>query len=93
MPLSFLPRVMTQKLTDLTPDYLRQNGIRLLMLDFDNTMLPYTAKEPTQELLMWIDRMKRGGITLFVVSNSRKTKALDFCRAHNIGCVNRSKKR
>ncbi len=92
MPLSLLPRVMTQKLTDLTPDYLRQNGIRLLMLDFDNTMLPYTAKEPTQELLMWIDRMKRGGITLFVVSNSRKTKALDFCRAHNIGCVNRSKK-
>ena len=36
--------------------------------------------------------MKRGNIELCVVSNSKKTKAADFCRAHNIGCVTRSKK-
>ena len=92
MPLSFLPQVIVPQLTDLTPEYLQQRQIRLLMLDFDNTMLPYTSRVPTRELLVWIDRMKRGGITLFVVSNSRKFKARDFCRAHNIGCVTRSKK-
>ena len=40
MPLSFLPRVLTRSLTDLTPEYLLGKGIRLLMMDFDNTIVP-----------------------------------------------------
>ena len=92
MPFSLLPKAIFPALTDLTPEYLRDHGRRLLMLDFDNTMLPYTSKIPTPELLVWIDRMKRGGITLFVVSNSHKQKSPAFCRAHNVGCVTHSKK-
>lgn len=88
--LSLLPRLIFHKLTDITPEFLHQRGIRLLMLDFDNTMLPYTAQIPQPELLSWIDRMKQGGIQLCVVSNSRKQKATVFCRAHNIGCITHS---
>ncbi len=92
MPFSFLPKAIFHKLTDVTPEYLHAQGRTLLMLDFDNTMLPYTSQTPTEELLRWIDRMKRGGIRLCVVSNSKKNKAPAFCRAHHIGCVTRSKK-
>lgn len=90
--LSFLPKAIFHKLTDLTPEFLHSRGVRLLMLDFDNTMLPYTSRVPEPELLTWLDGMKRGNIELCVVSNSKKTKAADFCKAHNIGCVTRSKK-
>lgn len=92
MPFSLLPKAIFQKLTDITPEFLHRQGRELLMLDFDNTMLPYTSKTPTPELLRWIDGMKRGGIRLCVVSNSKKNKAKDFCRAHHIGCVTHSKK-
>ena len=92
MPFSLLPGVIFHKLTDVTPEYLRGRGRNLLMLDFDNTMLPYTSKLPTQELLLWLDGMKRGGIRLCVVSNSKKKKAAAFCRAHNLACVTHSKK-
>ncbi len=92
MPFSLLPKAIFHQLTDVTPDYLRANGRKLLMLDFDNTMLPYTSRIPTPELLRWIDGMKRGGIALCVVSNSHKTKSRDFCRTHNIGCITHSKK-
>ena len=60
MPFSLLPKLIFHKLTDVTPDFLREREIRLLMLDFDNTMLPYTSRIPTGELLRWIDGMKRG---------------------------------
>ena len=40
MSFSLLPRYMTPKLTDLTPEFLRQEGIRRLMLDFDKTIVP-----------------------------------------------------
>ena len=92
MSLSFLPKAIFRELTQITPEFLHQKGVDLLMLDFDNTMLPYTSAEPTGALLRWIDRMKQGGITLCVVSNSRKNKAKGFCRAHNIGCVTHSRK-
>lgn len=92
MPFSLLPKAIFHKLTDITPEYLHQKGRKLLMLDFDNTMLPYTSKTPTPELLQWIDGMKRGGIHLCVVSNSKKDKAKNFCKTHRIGCVTHSKK-
>ena len=41
MPFSLLPKVVTQAVTDLTPSYLHGKNIRLLMLDFDNTIVPY----------------------------------------------------
>lgn len=92
MPFSLLPKVIFHKLTDVTPAFLRERGIDLLMLDFDNTMLPYTAWHPAPELLTWLDGMKRAGIRLCVVSNSKKAKAAGFCKAHNIACVTHSKK-
>ena len=36
--------------------------------------------------------MKRAGVGLCVVSNSKKDKARAFCEAHDVGCVTRSKK-
>ena len=48
MNFSLLPFAVTEKLTDLTPEYLTQQGIRLIMLDFDNTIVPYNTSEPTE---------------------------------------------
>ena len=90
--LSLLPKLIFHKLTDVTPEFLHGRGIRLLMLDFDNTMLPYTSPTPAPELLTWIDGMKRGGVQLCVVSNSKKNKAPSFCKVHHIACVTHSKK-
>ena len=55
MRISLLPRAIFPALTQISPDYLRRQGIRLLMLDFDNTLLPYTVNTPTSEVLRWLD--------------------------------------
>ena len=47
MSFSLLPTIITDALTDLTPEILGQRNIRLLMLDFDNTIVPYTTSTPT----------------------------------------------
>ena len=38
--LSFLPDFIFQTITQIRPAFLREHGIRLLLMDFDNTMLP-----------------------------------------------------
>ena len=41
MPFPFLPTWRTQDVTGISADFLKEQGIRLLMLDFDNTIVPY----------------------------------------------------
>lgn len=90
--LSLLPKYLFPKVTDITPAFLAQNRISLLLMDFDNTLLPYTDNTPPKELLVWLDSMKRAGIGLCVVTNSKKPRVPTFCKAHNIPCVTRAKK-
>lgn len=90
--LSFLPDYLFPAITDISPAFLCRYGYRLVLLDYDNTMLPYTKNVPTPELLRWIDGMKRAGITLCIVSNSHKRRVPDFCKRHNIACVTHARK-
>ena len=83
--LSFLPEMLFDKLTDIRPRDLRAR--KLLLLDFDNTMLPYTTDVPTQALLDWLAEMQAAGITPCVVSNSRKPRVPRFCQTHQLACV------
>ena len=92
MRFSLLPFAVTDKLTDLTPDYLNKQGIRLLMLDFDNTIVPYTTSEPTAEMAVWLKEMTQSDIRLCVVSNSKKERVKLFCEKWQIPCITHAKK-
>ena len=93
MPFSLLPKVQTPKLTDITPAHLRSWGVKLLMLDFDNTIVPYTTTVPTPEMEAWLADMNAlPDIQLCVVSNSRNDRVPKFCRERGIGVITHAKK-
>ena len=92
MRISVLPRAIFPALTQISPDYLRRQGIRLLMLDFDNTIVPYTTSEPTPEMAAWLGAMQASGIGLCVVSNSRKPRVVTFCEKYGLDCITHAKK-
>ena len=93
MPLSFLPAIMTDALTDITPELLRARKIRLLMLDFDNTIVPYTTTVPTPEMERWLSDMNElADIQLCIVSNSKRQRVVEFSRQYGLDCITHSKK-
>ena len=92
MSFSLLPRFMTRSLTDLTPEFLEQQGIRLLMLDFDNTIVPYTTNVPTAEMEGWLRQMAASPIRLCVVSNSKRDRVRIFCQQYGIDCITHANK-
>ena len=92
MSFSLLPKLMTPKLTDLTAQQLRLRGIQLLMMDFDNTIVPYTTSTPTPEMDRWLREMTASDIKLCVVSNSKKDRVKVFCKQYGIRCITHSKK-
>ena len=92
MPLSFIPNIIVDRLTDVTPELLQSHGIRFLMLDFDNTIVPYTTNTPDADMEQWLRDMLASEIGLCVVSNSRKDRVKVFCGAYGIDCITHANK-
>ena len=92
MQFPFMPTMMTKELTDLTSAFLKQKGIRLLMLDFDNTIVPYTTDVPTAQMAAWLAQMRDSAVQICVVSNSHKERVKVFCGGMDIPCVTYAKK-
>ena len=92
MPFSFLPSVMVTSVTQIDPAFLKSRGIELLMLDFDNTIVPYTTSQPTADMELWIKCMTRVGVRMCVVSNSHKDRVKVFCRKYGLPCITHAKK-
>ena len=92
MSISFLPRLITDELTDLTPALLKRQGIRLLMMDFDNTIVPYTTNIPTEKMEAWLRMMAQSEILLCVVSNSKKDRVRVFCGKYGIPVITHANK-
>lgn len=92
MKISFLPRIILPAITDITPEFLHSRGIRLLMLDFDNTIVPYTTSIPTDGVKAWFAHMLQSDIQLCIVSNSHKDRVKIFAAEYAIPCITHSRK-
>ena len=92
MPFSPLPKLITAATTDITPELLAERGIRLLMLDFDNTIVPYTTDVPTPRMEQWLLDMVKSDVRVCVVSNSKKNRVKIFCEKYGIPCITHAKK-
>ncbi|MBO5868975.1 MAG: YqeG family HAD IIIA-type phosphatase [Oscillospiraceae bacterium] len=92
MSFSLIPDMITDALTDLTPSMLRKRGIRLLMLDFDNTIVPYTTSVPTTKMADWLQMMVESDIQVCVVSNSKNNRVREFCKLYGIDCITHARK-
>lgn len=92
MSFSLIPQLITEKLTDITPQILAERDIRFLMLDFDNTIVPYTRDDPTEEMEQWLRDMTASPIGICVVSNSKRDRVVKFCKERGINCITHAKK-
>ena len=93
MPLSPLPGIILKDLTQVTPTLLRSRNIRLLMLDFDNTIVPYTTTVPTPQMENWLrDMNAQEDIQICIVSNSHNDRVPKFCRERGLDVITHAKK-
>ena len=80
MAFSLLADLEVSSILDLTPEWFQNNGIRLMLLDFDNTVVAYTVSDPSPEFLRWLEKLRETGVDVMIVSNSRKSRRVpDFC--------------
>lgn len=71
------PNVEFDIITDIGVDFLKENNIKGLILDVDNTLIDL-SKNKIDGFDDWIDSIIKSGIKIAVVSNGRKKKQIDL---------------
>ena len=71
------PNVEFDIITDIGVDFLKENNIKGLILDVDNTLIDL-SRNKIDGLDDWIDSIIKSGIKIAVVSNGRKKKQIDL---------------
>lgn len=89
--LSLIPKMMFSRLEEIPVAQLQRRGIELLLLDFDNTIVPYTTSQPRDAVSDWL-KEAAAQIPLCVVSNSHRPRVKEFCARYGIACITHSRK-
>ena len=64
----------------VTPEFLKEHGVKLLLSDLDFTLAPKSQSEPDESLTRWIGALKEAGIEFAILSNNRSPVRVEkFC--------------
>lgn len=77
-----------ERFEDVTPEILKNAGVKLLLCDLDNTLRLHSEKEPADELAKWIFQCKKAGVMIVIISNNGRKKMMQkFCEPLDVPCV------
>ena len=65
------PRAYFTNVREIKLEFLRENNIKALILDVDNTLIDFD-KNLSEETIKWAKELMANGIKLYVLSNSNK---------------------
>ena len=77
---------------DITPQFLKKNGIKGLILDVDNTLAKHDDQTPAAGITEWLDDMRKNDIKLIIVSNNHPERVRPFAEPLGLDFVSESGK-
>lgn len=87
-----IPDLTVGSIYELTAQRLTELGIKLLLLDLDNTLATYSSMEPSAALRQWISSLQSQEIEPFIFSNAHGSRVIDFAVALGIDCIETARK-
>lgn len=69
-----LPDYIFPTYRDVTVDFLKEIGIKALLIDIDNTLAPYEMPEPDDNIRNWFKTLSENGIQATLVSNNDRER-------------------
>ncbi len=77
-----MPKERLSRITEMTPAWLSDRGLRGLVIDLDNTLVPYGLKPPPPaELAEWKRALDEAGMPLAIVSNAKPGRTREWAAA------------
>ena len=68
-------------------DFFLNNGVKLLLIDLDNTLDSYRLYEPTERAVQKLNEIKKAGITPIIVSNNKEKRVKKYADVAGVECI------
>ena len=88
----FKPDMYVKDIYSIDYEKLKSYGIKCILFDLDNTLVPCFRKKPTRKLKDFIERIKDMGFKVIIFSNSKKKRLQPFKNVLEVDCSYSSKK-
>ena len=87
-----IPDAAAPDIYRFSPRFFTNRGIRLLLLDVDNTIAPYGDNTVPPRLAEWANGIRQAGIEIYILSNNRGDRPSIFAEQLGCGWVGRAAK-
>ncbi len=88
----YVPDMYQKTVYDVNYKKLLNQGIKCIMFDLDNTLVPPNVKEPTDKVIELFNDLKRMGFRVIIFSNSPKRRLKPFKDKLEVDCSASSRK-
>lgn len=88
----FCPDLRVKSLLDISWDLVVKNDIKGLLLDLDNTLLPWGECQVPNDIRIWLQGAKEQGVRLCLVSNSFEKRVAGIARSIDVNYVHWARK-
>lgn len=82
-----IPDVICESVFAIDLDKLKKRRILGLLVDIDNTLVPWGEPKMEEAFITWIKRVKQEGFKICLVSNAKKNRAQGFANLLDIPAV------
>ena len=88
----YLPDIYKKNIYEINYDKLKSLGIKCLLFDLDNTIVPFREKEPRIETKELFYKLKQKGFKIIIFSNSPKMRLSKFKEELNVDIFGSARK-
>ena len=86
------PHYRFNRITDIRVEDLEKDGIKLVLLDADNTLSFHASQEPFPGVLEWLDEIRKNGIVPVIISNNGEKRIKPFAEKLKTDFISKAKK-
>ncbi|MCM3566538.1 YqeG family HAD IIIA-type phosphatase [Neobacillus mesonae] len=74
----FLPNEHFKSVLEISPEKLKERGIKGIITDLDNTLVEWDRPSATPQLVQWFEDIKKNNIHVTIVSNNNEQRVKAF---------------
>nr|WP_245350067.1 YqeG family HAD IIIA-type phosphatase [Cytobacillus eiseniae] len=73
-----MPDQHVKSIFEITPEVLKEKGIKGIITDLDNTLVEWDRPNATPRLISWFEEMKHSNVKITIVSNNNEDRVRSF---------------
>ena len=88
----FFPTHYLKSIFEIKIENLQKEGIKGIIFDIDNTLVPYDEAEPNDKIINFFQQLREAGLKITLVSNNTEDRVVKFNEKLKVFALHKSQK-